>query len=53
MVERDDEATIYVAKNGGLDEVDSSMLHVLPIWVRAIMANGRHRNITKDATLKK
>lgn len=39
MVERDHKATIYVAKNGGLDEVDSSMLHVLLIWVRAIMAN--------------
>ena len=53
MMEGDDEATIYVAKNGGLDDVDRSMLHVLKIWVRAIAADGRRRDITKDAMWKK
>ena len=52
MVEGDDGATVYVAKNGGLDEIDRSMLRALQIWLRAVAADGRRRDITKDAMWK-
>lgn len=51
--EEEDEATIYVAKNGGFDKTDSSALHRVGIWMRAIAADGRRPLITKDAMWKK
>lgn len=53
IVEEDDEVTVYIAKNGGFDETDSSMLHLLEIWMRAIAADGRRRDIKKDAMWRK
>ena len=49
----EDGATVYVAKNGGLDKIDTAMLQHLWKWMKAIAADGRRREIYKDVMWKK
>ena len=52
MFENEGEATVYVAKNGGLDILDHKMINVLQLWLRAIAVDGKWRDVSTDRVWK-
>ena len=52
MAEGDDEMTIYIAKNGGLDETDEQMIKRLQCWMRLVAEEGRRRDAKNDLLWK-
>ena len=48
MAESNGEMTVYIAKNGGFDEIDEQMRKQLQCWMRLVAEEGRRRDVKND-----
>ncbi|KAM0251911.1 hypothetical protein ACHAQJ_007974 [Trichoderma viride] len=48
MVTVNGDPTVYVAKNGGVDDMDEGLARYFTIWMRTMAATGRRPTIDKD-----